>query len=105
MPLSLSRIIHHSHSFTRLEIHHHIYFIAELRARSPIAKKIWETHECENFWLGCDVTFVGTFVRPSVRNPIMLMRPCLFGGKMHAAAARVCLAGSCMARCVYNIEW
>ena len=27
MPVSLSRIIHHSHSFTRLEIYHHIYFI------------------------------------------------------------------------------
>ena len=24
--MSLSRIIHHSHSFTRLEIYHHIYF-------------------------------------------------------------------------------
>ena len=27
MPVSLSRIIHHSHSFTRLEIYHHIYFM------------------------------------------------------------------------------
>ena len=27
MPVSLSGIIHHSHSFTRLEIYHHIYFI------------------------------------------------------------------------------
>ena len=27
MPVSLSRIIHHSHSFTRLEIYRHIYFI------------------------------------------------------------------------------
>lgn len=28
MPVSLSRIIHHTHSFTRLEIiYHHIYFI------------------------------------------------------------------------------
>ena len=27
MPVSLFRIIHHSHSFTRLEIYHHIYFI------------------------------------------------------------------------------
>ena len=26
MPVSLSGIIHHSHSFTRLEIYHHIYF-------------------------------------------------------------------------------
>ena len=26
MPLSLSGIIHHSHSFTRLEIYNHIYF-------------------------------------------------------------------------------
>ena len=26
MPASLSRIIHHSNSFTRLEIYHHIYF-------------------------------------------------------------------------------
>ena len=25
--MSLSRIINHSHSFTRLEIYHHIYFI------------------------------------------------------------------------------
>ena len=25
--MSLSRIIHHSHLFTRLEIYHHIYFI------------------------------------------------------------------------------
>ena len=23
------------------------------------------------------------YVRPSVRNPTMLMRPCLFGGKLH----------------------
>ena len=53
------------------------------RARNPIAKKIWETHECEKFWFGYDVTFVGTFVRPSVRNPTMLMSPCLFGGKLH----------------------
>ena len=27
MPVSLSGIIHHSHSFTRLKIYHHIYFI------------------------------------------------------------------------------
>ena len=27
MPVSLSRIIRHSHLFTRLEIYHHIYFI------------------------------------------------------------------------------
>ena len=27
MPVSLSGITHHSHSFTRLEIYHHIYFI------------------------------------------------------------------------------
>ena len=26
MPVSLSSIINHSHSFTRLEIYHHIYF-------------------------------------------------------------------------------
>ena len=26
MPVSLSGIIHHSHSFTRLETYHHIYF-------------------------------------------------------------------------------
>ena len=25
--MSLSRIIHHSHSFTRLEIYNHIYFM------------------------------------------------------------------------------
>ena len=47
------------------------------RARSPIAKKIWETHECEKFSFGYDVTFVLLYtVRPSVRNPTMLMRPC-----------------------------
>ena len=28
--MSLSRIIHHSHSFTRLEVCHHIYFISLL---------------------------------------------------------------------------
>ena len=27
MPVSLSGVIHHSHSFTGLEIYHHIYFI------------------------------------------------------------------------------
>ena len=27
MPVSLSGIIHHSHSFTRLKIYHHIYLI------------------------------------------------------------------------------
>ena len=27
MPVSISRIIYHSHSFTRLEIYHHIYFM------------------------------------------------------------------------------
>ena len=55
----------------------------EVRARSPIAKKIWETHECEKFWFGYDVTSVHPTVRPSVRNPTMLMHPCLFGGKLH----------------------
>ena len=30
MPVSLSGIIHHSHSFTRLKIYHHIYFIKDL---------------------------------------------------------------------------
>ena len=30
MPVSLSGIINHSHSFTRLEIYHHIYFIVIL---------------------------------------------------------------------------
>ena len=28
MPLSLFRIMHHFHSFTRLEIYHHIYFMS-----------------------------------------------------------------------------
>ena len=37
--------------------------------------KIWETHECEKFWFGYDVTFVRPY---PVRNPIMLMRPSLF---------------------------
>ena len=54
----------------------------EARARSPIAKKIWETHKCEKFWFGYDVTSVHPTVRPSVRNPTMLTRPCLFGGKI-----------------------
>ena len=40
------------------------WLLAELRARSPIAKKIWEAHECEKFWFGYDATFV----RPSVRT-------------------------------------
>ena len=30
MPVSLSGIIHHSHSFTRLKIYHHIYLIGIL---------------------------------------------------------------------------
>ena len=36
--MSLSRIIHHSHSFTRLEIYHHIYFkitLISLLAHGP----------------------------------------------------------------------
>ena len=32
--MSLSRIIHHSHSFTRLEIYHHIYFIERILFRT-----------------------------------------------------------------------
>ena len=43
---------------------------AELRAleacaRSPIAKKIWETHDIEKFWFGYDVILS---VRSSVRT-------------------------------------
>ena len=30
MPVSLSGIINHSHSFTRLEIYHHIYLILKV---------------------------------------------------------------------------
>ena len=30
MPVSLSGIIHHSHSFTRLEIYHHIYVMYDV---------------------------------------------------------------------------
>ena len=61
--------------------------IAELRApaaraRSPIAKRIWETHESEKFWFGYDVTSLHPTVRPSVSNPTMLMRSYLFGGKL-----------------------
>ena len=41
------------------------------------------TRECEKFWFGYDVISVHPTVRPSVRNPTMLMRPCLFGGKLH----------------------
>ena len=37
-------------------------------------EKIWETHECEKFWFGYDVTFFPPD-RPSVRNPTMLKRP------------------------------
>ena len=53
----------------------------EARARSPIAKRIWETHESENF--GLIMTSLCPSDRPSVRNPTMLMRSCLFGGKLH----------------------
>ena len=41
------------------------------------------TRECEKFWFGYDVISVHPTVRPSVRSPTMLMRPCLFGGKLH----------------------
>ena len=54
----------------------------EARARSPIAERIWETHESEKFWFGYDVTSLHPTVRPSVSNPTMLMRPYLFGGKL-----------------------
>ena len=40
MPVSLSRIIHHSHSFTRLEIYHHIYFIT---STTLLKKENWKT--------------------------------------------------------------
>ena len=32
---------------------------------------------------GYDVTSVGPSIRTCVRNPTILMRPCLFGGKLH----------------------
>ena len=40
MPVSLSRIIHHSHSFTRPEIYHHIYFITLLLLTKHVAVKL-----------------------------------------------------------------
>ena len=40
---------------------------------APWVREIKPIHACEKFWLGYDVTSV----RPSVRNPAMLMRPCL----------------------------
>ena len=46
------------------------------RARSPIAKRIWIPVNARNFGL------VMTSLL-SVRNPAMLMRPYLFGGKLH----------------------
>ena len=51
MPVSLSRIIHHSHSFTRLKkIYHHIYFICiyyfqkkcNKKYRSPCQRKSYD---------------------------------------------------------------
>ena len=34
----------------------------------PHSEENLGNHECEKFWFGYDVTFVGTFVRPSVRT-------------------------------------
>ena len=43
MPVSLSGITHHSHSFTRLEIYHHIYFITVVLSKASILqfKRHW----------------------------------------------------------------
>ena len=63
----------------------------EARARSPKAKKIWETLECEKFWSG----YVVTSVRPTVRT------------QSHNANAPVFICREVtwrdsLARCVYN---
>ena len=45
--MSLSGIIHHSHSFTRLEIYHHIYFKVILILTIPVkATEIGEEPYC-----------------------------------------------------------
>ena len=45
-------------------------YAPEARARSPIAKRIWETHESEKFWFGYDVTSVHPTVRTQSHNAI-----------------------------------
>ena len=56
--------------------------IAELRARSPVAKKkkIGKPMNAKNF--GLVMTSWRHFC-PSVHNPTMPMRPCLFGVKLY----------------------
>ena len=64
--------------------------------RSPIAKKIWETHECDKFWFGYDVTFVRPYtVRPSVRTQS-------HNANAHVFVWREVTWRDSLARCVYN---
>ena len=48
-----------------------------ISARSPIPKKIWDTHKCEKFWLGYYVTSVRPTVRTQSHNadaPVFVWR-------------------------------
>ena len=46
--MSLSRIIHHSHSFTRLETYHHIYF-KKIKVKKSLVQKGAEIERTGNF--------------------------------------------------------
>ena len=53
--------------------------------RSPIAKKIWETHECEKFWFVYDVTSVRPTARTQSHNanaPAFVWREVAFTAEM-----------------------
>ena len=39
--MSLSRIIHHSHSFIRLEIYHHIYVNVSIVSSVSVVSSVW----------------------------------------------------------------
>ena len=56
--MSLSGIIHHSHSFTRLEIYHHIYFKMKIITFSKVVHMVFKLNFCESGVL----TFYARFV-------------------------------------------
>ena len=70
MPVSLSRIIHHSHSFTMLEIYHHIYFkifLLFLFSSLPFLCKL-----CEQMFF----CFVHQQCKPPINYEIYLFNHC-----------------------------
>ena len=85
--MSLSGIMHHSHSFTRLEIYHHIYFIQDYNRQSHERRKVFRNFIRAEFVFSCLVIFSGFDFTKGLRSKRQhTIRESLYGGQITSSA-------------------